>query len=153
MKILFAVLLIFSHSFDLASGREVDSVRTSIKGKKLAEFIKKYTQTEVDRIAAGRCISIAVPNSEKSDRVFYSVQLFLVKSLDGRPGSVDVFETTSGPKRGDINLLMNITDVEIKNSYIVFREQVNDPHVSQEPKWIETRVQLAQLVPAVEKKS
>ena len=105
MKILFAILLIFSHSFALAFGRDTDRVETSIKGKKLTEFIKKYTQTEIDRIAGGRCISITVPNSEKSDRIFYSVQLFLVKSLDGKLGSVDVFETTSGHKREDINLL------------------------------------------------
>lgn len=98
-----------------------------LKGAMAAQFIKERTRTKVSEIAKGKCISINIQNSFDQHRIIESVQLFLVRPAGKKDVDVAVFEWAQGARSdGDVNVLFNITDQEVKSGNLVFRERKFD---------------------------
>lgn len=122
---------------------------TELKGDEVAHFLKERTKTEVNEIAKGKCISIAIQNSLNQHGNIESVQLFLVRPTGKKEVDVDVFEWTQGTRSdGDVNVLFNITDKEVAGSYLVFRERKFDDAEQNSSREIRTTIRLKSMLAA-----
>jgi hypothetical protein len=126
-----------------------DPIQKEIKGQEIEKFISKYTDAEINEIDKGKYISITVLNSKNPERIFFSVQLVLVKPK----GSADVFQWLAGDcTNANIKAIMNITDQEIQSSYILFFENIPESETSNEVVSIHSSIRLDELVRVISKK-
>lgn len=124
--LVFFVSFILAPSFVFAQklqDNSRESLTSNLAGSTLHDFISQFAVLTISLTEEGKCVDLTIKNSSHPTRLFFSVQLVLLR---GNHGTIDVFEWTSGVDTyKDIQVLFNVSNAEFGDSYLVFREPLS----------------------------